>query len=119
MTAAMKGSINFSIPDGWVPEFAIHGKNSFTIEAADQKLEESKQNAIEAGRLYSILEKEIAPIYYQNPEKWFSIMSQGWEDVVVQFDSNRMARETKLISCKNCTVGQLFCFRVNVIKHLY
>src|SRR5688572_13367552 len=31
MTAAMNGSINVSIPDGWVPEFAQPGKNSFLI----------------------------------------------------------------------------------------
>ncbi|MBP6540775.1 MAG: alpha-glucan family phosphorylase, partial [Saprospiraceae bacterium] len=29
MTAAMNGSVNFSIPDGWIPEFAKHGVNSF------------------------------------------------------------------------------------------
>jgi starch phosphorylase len=38
MTAAMNGSINLSIPDGWVPEFAQHGKNCFSIEPADRAL---------------------------------------------------------------------------------
>ncbi|MDZ7649446.1 MAG: hypothetical protein U5K54_21105 [Cytophagales bacterium] len=27
MTAAMNGSVNLSIPDGWIPEFSNHGKN--------------------------------------------------------------------------------------------
>lgn len=93
MTAAMNGSINFSIPDGWVPEFAKHGKNCFSIEPADRKLNEEEQNKLEAERLYDVLEKEIIPLYYQKPEKWNAIMRQSWKDVLPQFDSGRMVRE--------------------------
>ena len=35
MTAAMNGAINFSIADGWHPEFCKEGQNSFTILGAD------------------------------------------------------------------------------------
>ena len=35
MTAAMNGSVNLSTDDGWIPEFAKHGKNSYVIPAAD------------------------------------------------------------------------------------
>ncbi|MFZ1748660.1 MAG: alpha-glucan family phosphorylase, partial [Saprospiraceae bacterium] len=38
MTAAMNGSVNFSIPDGWVPEFAKHLDNCFVIEPASRTL---------------------------------------------------------------------------------
>ena len=93
MTAAMNGSINFSIPDGWVPEFADHGKNCFSIEAADRALTVEEQDQIEADRLYDILEKEIVPLYYENPDAWHKMMRQGWKDVLHQFDSNRMAAE--------------------------
>lgn len=93
MTAAMNGSINFSIPDGWVPEFAQHGKNCFAIEAADRTLEEKEQNRIEAIRIYDLLEGEIAPLYYEQQENWFALMVQSWRDVAVHFDANRMARE--------------------------
>ena len=31
MTAAMNGSVNVSINDGWIPEFQKNGKNSFSI----------------------------------------------------------------------------------------
>ena len=31
MSAAMNGAINFSIADGWHPEFSNDEKNSFTI----------------------------------------------------------------------------------------
>ena len=93
MTAAMNGSVNLSIPDGWVPEFARHGKNCFSVEPADRALDEKEQNRIEATRIYDILENEVLPIYYNKPEKWFSIMRQGWQDVRQAFDSNRMAEE--------------------------
>src|SRR6185295_8412478 len=93
MTAAMNGSINFSIPDGWVPEFAVHGKNCFSILPADRLLSVEEQDKIEADRLYDILENQIIPRYYKDPESWSKMMRQGWQDVVAHFDSNRMAHE--------------------------
>ncbi|KAF5278903.1 hypothetical protein FQR65_LT15499 [Abscondita terminalis] len=35
MTAAMNGSVNFSTEDGWIPEFAKPGENSFVVPKAD------------------------------------------------------------------------------------
>ncbi len=93
MTAAMNGSINVSIPDGWVPEFAQHGKNCFSIAAADVDLDEKEKNRIESSRIYDILEQEVLPTYYEKPEKWFKIMTQSWADVRETYDSNRMAQE--------------------------
>ncbi|MBL7850061.1 MAG: alpha-glucan family phosphorylase [Cyclobacteriaceae bacterium] len=93
MSAAMLGSVNVSIPDGWVPEFAKHGKNCFSVEAADQKLDEKEKNRLEAARIYDVLEQEVLPTYYNKPDKWFKIMRQAWMDVKEDFDSNRMARE--------------------------
>jgi starch phosphorylase len=93
MSAAMLGSVNVSIPDGWVPEFAKHGKNCFCVEAADLKLDEKEKNRLEADRIYDVLEREAIPTYYNQPEKWFKIMTQAWRDVKEEFDSNRMARE--------------------------
>ena len=93
MTAAMNGSVNLSIPDGWVPEFAKHGKNCYSVEPADRSLDEKEQNRIEAEHIYDVLENEIVPTYYKKPEKWYKIMSQGWADVKVAYDANRMAAE--------------------------
>jgi glycogen phosphorylase len=93
MTAAMNGSVNFSIPDGWVPEFANHGKNCFSIEPADRHLPEAEQDIIEADRLHDVLEKEIIPTYYEKPEKFYRILRQSWKEVLPEFDSNRMAEE--------------------------
>jgi glycogen phosphorylase len=93
MTAAMNGSVNFSIPDGWIPEFAKHGKNSFVIEPADRNLEESVQDMTEANRIFDVLEDEILPMYYDQPKKWAGIMINGMKDVSPAFESGRMAKE--------------------------
>jgi starch phosphorylase len=93
MTAAMNASVNLSIPDGWVPEFAKHGKNSFIIDAADDSLSPEARDKIEAKNLLTVLEKEIIPTYYTKPEKWLSIVKNGMTEVAPYFDSGRMAKE--------------------------
>ena len=51
MTAAMNGSVNLSIPDGWVPEFAKHGKNCFIIDTADDGLTQESKDKIEVSKI--------------------------------------------------------------------
>ncbi len=92
MTAAMNGSINLSIPDGWIPEFSSHGKNCFIISPAETE-NSDEQDIIENDNLLTMLEKEIAPLYYNNPKAWTAIVKQSMEDILPEFDSNRMARE--------------------------
>jgi len=93
MTAAMNGSVNFSIPDGWIPEFAVHGENSFVIEPADRKIPVHEQDVIECDRMLEMLEKEILPTYYKKPKTWAKIMKNGMKDVSPAFESGRMAKE--------------------------
>jgi len=92
MTAAMNGSINFSIPDGWVPEFAQDRKNSFIIPRAETENHE-EQARIENDYMLTQLENEIVPLYYTKPGDWLRVMKQSMIDVVPFFDSNRMADE--------------------------
>jgi glycogen phosphorylase len=93
MTAAMNGSINFSIPDGWVPEFAKHGNNCFNIQAADDHLPQDEKDKIEAKHLLDVLEHEIIPTYYEQPQQWVEVMKSSMKDVVPFFDAGRMADE--------------------------
>ncbi|HZB12818.1 MAG TPA: alpha-glucan family phosphorylase [Chryseolinea sp.] len=93
MTAAMNGSVNLSIPDGWVPEFAKHGKNSFVIETANDGLTPESKDKIESQKLLDILEKEIIPLYYDHPAKWQKVITSSMKDVLPFFDSGRMADE--------------------------
>lgn len=93
MTAAMNGSINFSIPDGWVPEFAKHSVNSFLVKPAADHLVQEEKDKLEAQNLLDVLEHEIIPMYYEQPEKWVEVMKTSMREVVPFFDSGRMAHE--------------------------
>jgi starch phosphorylase len=93
MTAAMNGSINFSIPDGWMPEFAKHGKNCFNIQPADDHVAQEEKDKIEAKHLLDVLEHEIIPMYYERPHEWAQLMKSSMGDVVPFFDAGRMAGE--------------------------
>jgi glycogen phosphorylase len=93
MTAAISGSINFSLPDGWVPEFARDGKNCFVIQPGEQGLPNHDKDSIEARNLLDVLEKVIRPMYYHDQKKWVSIIRSAAADIVPAFDSGRMADE--------------------------
>jgi glycogen phosphorylase len=93
MTAAMNGSVNLSIPDGWVPEFGKHGKNSFIIQPANDLLVEASRDKLEAQNLFDILENEIIPTYYDQPDQWLKIVKTSMKDILPFFDAGRMARE--------------------------
>jgi starch phosphorylase len=94
MTAAMNGAVNFSTDDGWIPEFINHGNNGFVVPQADyENLHVHQQDEYDLDQLYSILEKEILPLYYDNHETWRQIVKNGMGDVRFRFDSNRMADE--------------------------
>lgn len=93
MTAAMNGSVNVSIADGWVPEFAKHGHNSFIVPRAKEGTPWDQLDIEESKSLISILENEVIPTYYKTPEKWTQIVKNGMNEVVPAFDSDRMAKE--------------------------
>lgn len=93
MTASMNGAINFSTYDGWIIEFAKHGKNSFVIPPVDQSLSLEDQDKHDMQNLFDILENEILPMYYENKDKWIEMSWKSWEDVNKDFVSRRMADE--------------------------
>ncbi|NRD23828.1 alpha-glucan family phosphorylase [Winogradskyella litoriviva] len=93
MTAAMNGSVNVSTDDGWIPEFAKDGENSFVLPAIDYQLPIWDQDNIDANNLYDILENKVIPTYYNNPKKWQDIVFKGMDGVIPEFTSKRMADE--------------------------
>ena len=94
MTAAMNGSVNLSTNDGWIREFIHHGKNGFVVPLVEyEKMSVEEQDQYDLDNLYDILEKEILPMYYNDPVNWRRVVKNGMNDVRTQFDSNRMAKE--------------------------
>lgn len=94
MTAAMSGAVNFSTFDGWICEFAQHGKNSFIVPPVDyEHMKQHEQDNYDMNKLFDILEQEILPTFYDQPKVWRAIVQQGMKDVRYQFESKRMADE--------------------------
>ncbi|MBD3904840.1 alpha-glucan family phosphorylase [Chryseobacterium sp. Ch-15] len=94
MTAAMNGSVNLSTDDGWIPEFAKHGENSFVVPKADyMNMSIYEQDTYDFNKLYEILENEILPTYYDHPDQWRKIQQNSMKDVKQNFNSDRMADE--------------------------
>jgi starch phosphorylase len=93
MTAAMNGALNFSTQDGWILEFAKHQQNSFVVPVVDHTLPHHQQDLLDAQNLLDLLEDEILPVYYDQPERWNGMVAQSLTDVVPYFDSDRMAEE--------------------------
>ncbi len=92
MTASMNGVINFSINDGWIPEFGVDGVNSFIIPA-DPTLNIETQDREDYLNMMNILEEKIIPMYYNNQDEWLKIMKSSMRDVNPYFNSSRMADE--------------------------
>ncbi|MEM6361633.1 MAG: alpha-glucan family phosphorylase [Bacteroidota bacterium] len=91
MTAAMNGSVNFSTNDGWILEFAEHGKNSFIMPEVNLSWSEEEQDQYDFDNMLRILEEEIMPLYYDKPEEWSKLAWKATEDVNEMFVAKRMA----------------------------
>ncbi|MCR9254275.1 MAG: alpha-glucan family phosphorylase [bacterium] len=93
MTAAMNGSVNVSTDDGWIPEFAKNGKNSFVLPALDHEMPHEEMDDTDAQNLYKILESKVLKLYYDKPEEWGKVVMASTKEVLPYFDSGRMADE--------------------------
>ena len=99
--AALNGVPNLSILDGWWAE-GYNGANGWAIGDEVDEADESVQDTKDAEALYSLLEDEIVPLYYQRdrdnvPRGWTAIMRESIKSNTPQFSSRRMLKEyTKL-----------------------
>src|SRR5699024_1513164 len=102
MTAAMNGSVNLSTDDGWIPEFMNHGKNGFVVSKADyDHMSLKERDDYDRDTLFELLEHEILPMFYDEPDKWRAIMKQAMDDVKDDFNSDRMADDYYKLIYKN------------------
>jgi starch phosphorylase len=74
MKAALNGALNLSILDGWWDEW-YDGENGWAIPSADGIDDPDRRDDIEAAALYDLIEREVAPTFYQRgddglPHRW-------------------------------------------------
>ena len=102
MTASMNASVNLSTDDGWIPEFAKNGVNSFVVPQADYaNMSVFDVDNYDMNQLYDILENQILPMYYDRPDEWRQVVKNAMDDVKEQFNSDRMADEYYKIMYNN------------------
>jgi len=63
MKAALNGALNLSVLDGWWDEW-FDGENGWAIPTADGVDSPDRRDDIEAGALYDLIEKKVAPAFY-------------------------------------------------------
>jgi starch phosphorylase len=97
MKAAMNGVLNLSILDGWFDE-AYEISGGWAIGERVPYSED--QDEIHATSIYSILENEILPLYYQSqeadqelPVEWVRRMKSSISNITPRFSCGRMVAE--------------------------
>lgn len=95
MKAGINGVLNFSILDGWFDEA---GEKTGGWAIGDREPYSPDRDDAHAAGLYSTLEDEIVPLYYENreqgvPVEWMCRVKQSLAYVSTHFNCDRMIRE--------------------------
>jgi len=93
------GGLNLSILDGWWAE-AFDGSNGFAIGDQDQDnhLDTTEGDSRDAEFLYTTLEEQILPMFYQRsnagfPVEWLGKIRNAMHDLTFEFSARRMIRD--------------------------
>jgi glycogen phosphorylase len=94
MKAGLNGVLNLSILDGWFDEAYEHC-GGWAIGEREPYTED--QDSLHAGAIYSMLENEIVPMFYehreQTPREWIRRVKKSLAYISPNFDCRRMVRE--------------------------
>ncbi|PJJ71801.1 starch phosphorylase [Diaminobutyricimonas aerilata] len=97
MKAALNGSLNLSILDGWWAEF-YDGENGWAIPSADSAGDAAERDALEAESLYDLIENQVAPRFYDRgadgvPTRWVASMRHTLATLSPALSADRMVKE--------------------------
>jgi starch phosphorylase len=97
MKVLVNGGLNLSERDGWWAE-AFQPDVGWAIGDGREHDADANWDAQEAEQLYTILEKEVIPAFYDQdktgiPQAWVERMRSSMAKLTPQFSSNRMLRE--------------------------
>lgn len=97
MKALFNGVLNCSVLDGWWAE-AYDGMNGFAVGRGEQHVDEGQQDLRDAEALYSVLEDEIVPLFYNRNERgiplgWVDRMKHAIQGLAWRFNARRMVLE--------------------------
>ena len=97
MKAAINGALNFSVLDGWWRE-VYNGANGWAIGNDNDRQDSPEEDGKDADDLYSTLENEIIPLYYDRDPReishsWIAYMKNSLKTIIPQFSTRRMVKE--------------------------
>ncbi|PAP76153.1 alpha-glucan family phosphorylase [Rubrivirga marina] len=93
MKAAMNGVLNLSVLDGWWPEAFDPGVNGWQIGDGFESVDPTAHDAHDLGSLVSTLFDDVLPTYYDDRERWTSMMRASIESTRDRFSARRMVTE--------------------------
>jgi starch phosphorylase len=97
MKAALNGALNLSIRDGWWDEW-YDGENGWAIPSAEGLLDPERRDDLEAGALYDLIEKNVAPRFYDRnaegiPTRWVQMVRHTLKSLGPKVLASRMVSE--------------------------
>ena len=97
MKAALNGSLNLSILDGWWAE-CFDGENGWAIPTADAAGDGAERDRMEAASLYDLIEHQIAPRFYERdtwgmPRRWLETVRHSLSGLSEFLSAERMVAE--------------------------
>ncbi len=97
MKAALNGSLNLSILDGWWAEF-YDEENGWAIPSADSAGDGAERDKLEAESLYDLIEHQIAPRFYDRdehgiPTRWVQSIRHTLATLSPALSADRMVKE--------------------------
>ncbi|MGA2131630.1 MAG: alpha-glucan family phosphorylase [Bryobacteraceae bacterium] len=103
MKAAANGALNLSTLDGWWDEAwkaprPEAEKIGWAIGNGEQYDDPNQQDQVEAEALYDLLERDVAPTYYDRgpdrlPRRWIAQMKASLKNLCHTYNTHRMVRE--------------------------
>jgi starch phosphorylase len=98
MKAAINGTVNLSVLDGWWAE-GYDGTNGWAIPPAANHRDDGERDRQDARTLYEILQDDVLPLYYEREEKlgyspgWVQLCKRSMASVLPRFNSNRFLHD--------------------------
>jgi len=97
MKAAINGTLNLSIPDGWWVE-GYSPDVGWSVGTGEVYEDPEQQDAIETDALFNLLEQEVVPMFYRRdasglPREWIGKMAESIADLGARFNSHRMVQD--------------------------
>jgi starch phosphorylase len=98
MKAAINGTVNLSVLDGWWAE-GYDGRNGWAIPPALHNDDPAERDRQDARTLYELLQDDVIPLYYRREEKlgyspgWVSVCKRSMASVLPYFNSYRLLHD--------------------------